>query len=346
MQSRFASIAKNGNVVIEEENVGAPAAGEVLLKAEFSTLSPGTERSLMAGDILPLPQRIGYSMAARVVDIGDDVDDIEVGDAVVTTGQHADYLVMDRRNITPVPDGVELEQAAFFNLAHTALYAIRRSALMLGEPAWVLGQGLVGALTAILAAKAGALPLIVTDLRQERLNTARLLGAHYAIDSGRNPDALEAIHDELGGIPVIFEATGSRKPLERAVALVGERGRIVMMSAVHGDAEPAVVNALMEKGASLVGGYVNSKPFSLARTDLGFGNTWPPAIAGPATRYDNADSRSSDDDIRTFLDMLRFGSIDLEPLITHRFGVDDIPGAYELVRESDLSLVGGVIDWR
>jgi threonine dehydrogenase-like Zn-dependent dehydrogenase len=78
--------------------------------------------------------------------------------------------------LLPLPDGVDLEQAAFFNLAHTALNAIRRSSLQLGEACMVMGLGLVGVLTAQLAQLAEAIPVIVTDVDATRLAVARNMG--------------------------------------------------------------------------------------------------------------------------------------------------------------------------
>lgn len=347
MNSVYAKVESQGKVVLGSTEVGAPGPDELQLQAEYSSLSPGTERSLLAGDILPLPQDIGYSLAATVIDTGRDVNQYQAGDKVVATARHAAVQCVDQRLVTPVPADTDLEQAAFFNLAHTALHGIRRSGLQLGEPALVMGQGLVGALTALLARKAGAAPVIVTDLSNARLEIARNLGAHLAINPNKQPNALAEVIAELGlgGIPAIFEVTGSRGPLEQAVDLVSERGRIMMLSTVHGDSAPNITEGLMMKGATLIGGYVNSKPFALERTDMVIGEAWPPTVAEGSRRYANQDSWSSDEDIRVLLSLIRYGSLDIRSLITHRFSVEEIPQAYDLVWNQDPALIGGLIDW-
>ncbi len=78
-----------------------------------------------------------------------------------------------------------MEQAAFFNLGHTGMYALRRANLQLGEPAIVMGQGFVGAITAQCAKCAGALPIIVTDLDEERLDMARKMGCRLRHQPGQ-----------------------------------------------------------------------------------------------------------------------------------------------------------------
>ncbi|MBP2638416.1 MAG: zinc-binding alcohol dehydrogenase [Firmicutes bacterium] len=347
MQTKYA-VVEHGKVYLAEKDLPKPGPGELLLKAEYSTLSPGTEWALMNGFIVPLPTNIGYSMAAHVVEIGEGVIDFKVGDAVVTTGEHAQYLIMHEYNCTPAPNDIDMEQAAFFNLAHTGMYALRRSGIQMGEPAVVMGQGFVGAMTAQVARCAGALPVIVTDLDDSRLEKAKRMGVHYAINPKKEPGKLEEVVASLnrGGVPVVFEATGARQPLEQAFEIVSERGRVVMISQVHGEDMPHYDDNLMQKGASLIGTYVNSKPFSLRRADLQIKGTWPPVMSDKLNRYVNSDVWTCDEDIRVFLDLVKYGSLNIKPLITHRFDYEKISDAYELVWKQDSSLMGGVIKWK
>lgn len=347
MKTLYAQVEK-GKVTLQEKELPSPGRGAVLLKAEYSTMSPGTEWALMNGFIVPLPTSIGYSMAATVIEVGEGVTELAVGDPVVTTGEHAQYLIMDAVNCTPAPKGIDMEQAAFFNLGHTGMYALRRANLQLGEPAVVMGQGFVGAITAQVARAAGALPVIVTDLDEGRLDIARKMGVHYAINPRTSPDALEKVVAGLkrGGVPVIFEATGSRQPLEQAFELIAERGRVVMISQVHGEDMPHYDDNLMQKGASLIGTYVNSKPFALRRADLKIQGAWPPVMDSHLARYTNTDVWTCDEDIRTFLDLIFYGSIDIHPLISHHFKYTQMTEAYDLVWKQDPSLIGGVICWK
>lgn len=346
MKTIFAQV-EPGKVTLQEKELPAPGQGQLLLEAQYSTMSPGTENGLMGEHIVPLPTSIGYSMAAKVIEIGPGVTDFAVGDNVVTTGEHAQYLLMDEYNCTPAPKGIDMEQAAFFNLGHTGMYALRRSNLQLGEPAIVMGQGFVGAITAQCAKCAGALPIIVTDLDEGRLDMAREMGVDFAINPAKEPERLTEVVNSLnrGGCPVIFEATGSRQPLEQAFDLVSERGRVVMISQVHGETMPNYDDNLMQKGASLIGTYVNSKPFALKRADLVIKGTWPPVMDSKLYRYTGTDIWTCDEDIRVFLELIHYGKLNIKPLITHRFNYTEIPAAYEQVWNLDPTLVGGVIQW-
>lgn len=341
--------AQPGKVVLKEKEIGAPGKGEVLLKAEYSAMSPGTENGLLGEHIVPLPTSIGYAMAAEVIEVGEDVETLKVGDHVVATVEHAQYVITSELNCTICPEGVDLKQAAFWNLGHTGMYALRRSGLQMGEPAVILGQGFVGAITAQCARIAGACPVIVTDLDDTRLEASRIMGVDVSINSGADPDGLEKAINELdrGGAPVIFEATGARGPLMQAAELVAERGRIVMISQVHGESLPPIDDPIMQKGASLIGTYVNSKPFKLRRADLLIEGAWPPVMGEKLKRYVNSDCWTSDEDIQVFLNLIKYGKLDITPLISHEFAYTEIPKAYAdyVFPNVDPAMTGGVISW-
>lgn len=339
--------AYEGRVALEEKELPQPGKGEVLLKAKYSAMSPGTEKGLLAGAIVPLPTNIGYAMAAEVIECGEDVYELKVGDHVVTTGEHAQYLIMSEMNCTKCPDGIDLRQAAFWNLAHTGMYALRRSGLQAGEPCAVLGQGFVGAITAQCARIAGAVPVIVTDLDQTRLDAAKKMGVDIAVNVKEEPEGLKEAVEALGReLPVIFEATGARGPLMQAAEMIGERGRLVMISQVHGEDMPPIDDPIMQKGASLIGTYVNSKPFKLKRADLLIESGWPPVMSSRLNRYANSDCWTSDEDIQVFLNLIKYGRLDITPLISHEFSYTEIPEAYDkYVWNMDPGLTGGLISW-
>ena len=72
--------AQQGKVVLAEKELPAPGPGEVLLKAKYSAMSPGTEWALLNGFIVPLPTSIGYAMVAEVIECGPQVYDLKVGE--------------------------------------------------------------------------------------------------------------------------------------------------------------------------------------------------------------------------------------------------------------------------
>ena len=217
------SEAHPGKVVLAEKELGHPGPGEVLIKAKYSTMSPGTECGLLHEAIVPLPTNIGYAMAGEVIEVGEGVEEFKVGDHVVSTIEHAQYIITSELNCTLCPKGVDLKQAAFWNLGHTGMYAIRRSQIQMGEACIVMGEGFVGAVTAQLARIAGACPVILTGHHDEKLEASRQMGVDYTVNTKTDPEGLEKLLAQLGllesGVPVIFEATGNRAALLQACQL-------------------------------------------------------------------------------------------------------------------------------
>jgi NADPH2:quinone reductase len=346
MKSLGVVFPEPNRVVLETFDLPEPGPGEVVLEAACSTLSPGTEYNLLVGKSRQTyPIKIGYSFAGRVKQLGPGVDRLTVGQPVVTTGRHASHILADARFVTPVPEGVDLESAAFFNLAHTALFGVRQAGIELGLPVAVLGQGMVGLLAAKLAQLAGATPVIALDLDEERLAMSRAIGLPVVVNAA-DKGAIAALLADLpgGGVAAAIEATGALEPIDMALDMIRARGRVVLLSSPNRDDPVNCYRKLSMKGASLVGAYINAKPWSLEQTQVGM-PSWPPSLNAGSTRYVGPGGWTSDEDVRVFLDLLRYGALDLKPLITHRFTPEQAPEAYELVRTKDKALVGGVIRW-
>lgn len=101
----------------------------------------------------------------------------------------------------------------------------------------------------------------------------------------------------------------------------------------------------MQKGASLIGTYVNSRPFALRRADLEIRGVWPPVMNTKLRRFASLMGNTCDEDIRVYLNLINYGYLNIEPLITHRFHYRDMTAAYELVWKQDPALIGGLISW-
>lgn len=345
------SQAHPGKVVLAEKELGHPGPGEVLIKAKYSAMSPGTECGLLHEAIVPLPTSIGYAMAGEIIEVGESVEEFKVGDHVVSTIEHAQYIITSELNCTLCPEGVDLKQACFWNLGHTGMYALRRSQIQMGEACIVMGEGFVGAVTAQLAKIAGACPVILTGHHDEKLDASKQMGVDFTVNTKTDPDGLEKLLAELGllenGVPVIFEATGNRAALLQACNLVAERGRVIMISQAHGEALPPIDDPIMQKGASLIGTYVNSKPYKLKRADLLITGTWPPVMGAKLNPYKNCDVWTSDEDIKVFLNMIKYGRLNVTPLISHTFNYTQIPEAYDkyVFPHPSKEITGGLICW-
>ena len=104
-------------------------------------------------------QALGYSAAGRVIDVGTDVFGIRIGQRVAAAGAdyatHSEIICVPQALVTPIPEGVSSQDAAFTTLGAIALQGLRLSGVTIGGSLAVIGLGLVGQLAAQLGAAAG-----------------------------------------------------------------------------------------------------------------------------------------------------------------------------------------------
>jgi (R,R)-butanediol dehydrogenase / meso-butanediol dehydrogenase / diacetyl reductase len=145
-------------------------------------------------------------------------------------GGLAQYVTVPQAICLPVPGGVTATAAAMAQPLAVALHAVRRSGLRPGQSCAVIGAGGIGAFIVAAAAAAGASPLIALDIDEDRLQTARTLGAATVIDArGRDLDAaiLQATGGE--GADVVIEASGTPGAPAAATRAARRGGRVLIV---------------------------------------------------------------------------------------------------------------------
>jgi len=241
MKSLF---AQGGRAVLAEIPEPILRPGEVLVAPAFSTVSAGTETSVIKmsadpehvhdhdypgplayGPKLrssatrwngPKPRGgppeyalIGYSLAGRVVAVGGDVTDLRPGDPVACSGSqcahHAELVAVPRNLCTRVPDGVALDEAAFVTLGTIAMHALRLTRATFGGTIVMYGLGLLGLLATQIATASG-IYVIGLDVDPRRLEDARTYGALRALDprGGAAKAAVMELTDGFGVDGVIL----------------------------------------------------------------------------------------------------------------------------------------------
>lgn len=324
-------------VEIEEFTPERPGPGEVLLRAERTLISPGTERGWLTDSIgfpdFPefrggFPFRPGYSFAGHIEAVGDGVTRLKEGDRVISGsfgwGCHATHSTWPEFVVDPIPDAVSMDHAPFFAVADVAIFGARRAQIELGEAVVVLGCGPIGLLSIQIARLCGAVPVIAMDVSAHRLAYAARVGADIRLD----PTDASAVAKAMGGLDgggpdVILELTARREPLDLAMQLIKPRGRIVMITA---DANPYTTDlhgGLFRKGASLTGVFGGARPPHDSQP-----GSWSPAR-----------------DRRTYLDLVASGRLDIEPLITDRYPARTAPDAYARLLAGDDTMIGALLDW-
>ena len=238
---------KNSQIVFTDKNKAEllsveykkPAAGEVVVRTAYSTISAGTEKANITGDpnvsganapSVKFPRSVGYSSAGEVVEVGDGVTGVSVGDRVVVYwGKHKAYNTMPEGNVVKIPDGIGLDAAAIAFIATFPLAAIRKTNLEIGEPALVMGLGLLGQLAVRLLRVAGAAPIIAADPVESRRAEALAGGADYALNP-LDEDFAERVKALTGGgVNVAIEVTGIGAGLDGALDCMAKYGRVALL---------------------------------------------------------------------------------------------------------------------
>jgi threonine dehydrogenase-like Zn-dependent dehydrogenase len=240
---------------------GDPGPGEVVLEVLRSAIC-GTDASEWAhGPLLARPPvTLGHEFVGRVAEVGDGVEDFRVGDRIVsgagvscgtcewcragrinlcaayyTLGLHANgglaELVSTPASICRlVPEGCSDDAAAMAQPFAVALHAVRRSGVAPGQACAVIGVGGIGAFIIASAAAHDISPLIAVDIDDERLETARRLGADHTVNA-RDGDLAQLILESTGGegAHVVIEASGAPEAPGAAIDATRRGGRILLV---------------------------------------------------------------------------------------------------------------------
>jgi 2-desacetyl-2-hydroxyethyl bacteriochlorophyllide A dehydrogenase len=188
MQTQAILFAAKQTVLLQPVAIPEPGAGEVIVQAEYTCISPGTEGRLLAGTIAeaaPFPYISGYSLTGKIIAVGADCR-FEVGQRVwctgtskadvnITWGGHIAHALAPEPDLILLPDNVSTLEASIGRLAAIAFHGARLSKPLPHEKVAVVGLGPIGMLSALCHAASGA-EVIVTDRLPERVKLAESLG--------------------------------------------------------------------------------------------------------------------------------------------------------------------------
>jgi len=353
---------KTGELSLEEVPIPALKPNGVLVENHFSLVSAGTEKTMIefgkknlvgkakakpklvkqviekiktdglvatyksAMGKLGEPVPLGYSSAGEVIEVGNNVKEFKKGDKVACAGvgyaSHAEVVCIPENLAVKLPDSVNLKEASFVTLGAIAMQGIRRCELSPGEKIAVIGLGLLGQITVQLL-KAYGMPVLGMDVNPKRIEESKKYGMDEGIVIGTNnvTEAAMNFSDGNGVDAVIITAsTQSSEPLETAGSICRERGRISSVGLTG-----------MEIPRSIY--YEKEIDFRLSRS------------YGPG-RYDrNYEEKGLDYPIgyvrwtenrnmMEFIRLLSENKINLTPMITHTFKIDDALKAYELITKN------------
>jgi predicted dehydrogenase/threonine dehydrogenase-like Zn-dependent dehydrogenase len=266
---------------------------------------------------------LGYSSAGRVLEVGAEVDGVQVGDLVACAGggfaNHAEVIYVPRNLLIKLPEPVSAADGAYATLGAIALQGVRRAELSPGESVAVIGLGLVGQLTVQILKSYGS-PVLGIDLDRSKTEFASKWGIDAVGITGEDDIASLAarISDGAGVDAVIIAAaTTSSEPVALAGEITRSRGRVVAVGDVSLEI-PRLVYYEKELDFRV------SRSYGPGRYDTEYeehGNDYPL----PYVRW------TEQRNMQEFARLVGMDSVDVGAVTTHIFGVEDAADAYRLV---------------
>lgn len=353
---------RDGSTEVAEVPAPRAGRGQLLIRSTRTLISAGTERMLVdfgkAGLIdkarqqpdkvrlvldkirtdglmptiesvrskLDQPMPMGYCNVGEVVEVGAGVSGFAVGDRIASNGKHAEMVAVPVNLCAKVPNAVADEAAAFTVLGAIALQGIRLAQPTLGEGIVVTGLGLIGLVTVQLL-KAQGCRVLGLDLDADRLALARRFGADVLdLKSGADPVAAAQSFSRGRGVDavIVTASTKSSEPMHQAAMMCRKRGRIVLVGVTGLELSRA---DFFEKELT----FQVSCSYGPGRYDPSYedgGHDYPVGFV----RW------TEQRNFEAVLDMLAEGRLDVEALVTHRFGIAEAERAYEVVGGSEPSL--------
>jgi predicted dehydrogenase/threonine dehydrogenase-like Zn-dependent dehydrogenase len=268
---------------------------------------------------LDQPMLLGYSSAGIVMEVGDDVAGFAPGDAVATNGPHSEFVSVPKNLCVKLPQGLSFDKAAFASIGAIAMQGIRLAGSALGECFVVTGLGLLG-LILIQLLKANGCRVLGIDLVPSRIEIARRLGAEVC-DLSKGQAPVSTALDFSRGIGVdgvlLAAATKSSALINDAARMCRVRGRVVQVGVTGLD--------------------LDREAFFRKEITLQISNSMGPGKNDPMYEEKGLDYPigfvrwTEKRNMEAFIDMLAQEKVDIEPLISHRFSIEEATQAYELL---------------
>ena len=291
-----------------------------------------TFRNVMSKLDKPMP--LGYSAAGIIEAVGAEATSFSVGDRVAIAGagyaNHAEVNYVPKNLMARIPDGVSVEEAAYTTVASIALQGVRNCKPELGENVAVVGLGLIGLITAQLL-RANGCRVIGIDLDPKKVE----LGLKLGMDAGAvsNPESEVERFTSGRGVDhcVITASTKSNQPIELAGTITRKQGAVTVVGAV-GMNIPRDIYYKKELEISV------SMSYGPGRYDMAYEE------GGIDYPYDFV-RWTEQRNMEAVLDLMDRKLLDVKPLTTHLFSLDEALKAYDMIKAGKEPYVGILLSY-
>ena len=327
----------NPEPILWDTPIPKPGPGEILIKNHYSVVSTGTEIATIESSnksvadklqdssniqkglelfekegvravwnaVFPKnisPIQLGYSSSGKVIEVGRDVKNFHVGDMVVSNGNHAEYVVVNQKLCSRIPEETSPKDAAYTVLGSIALHGLRLSETSLGSRIVVVGLGIVGQLVCRLAEAQGSEVFGIDPDVARRKDNKNFF-----------PSIDDLPVDEVDSI-IITAASNSNEPIEAATKIARNKSKIVVVGDIPLNISR---NEFYYKELELV----VSKSYGPGRYDKQYevlGNDYPIEYV----RW------TENRNFEAFLKLLSQGQISIQDLITSEIDFEESPEVY------------------
>jgi len=325
MQSfRRAEIISPGVIELNNIEKRKPGNNEALIRVKSSGIC-GSDMHTYSGKhpYVTLPTTIGHEISGVVEEVGDEVTTVKMGDRVCVEplitcnkcyycrrGQYdycenlrlkyrsgysgyADYYYAEEKWIHHLPESVSFDEGALMEPLAGSVHAIIKSGIRLCDSVCIIGDGPIALILAQLAYVVGATDIFVLGLEDRNLAIAEEFGA---VPIRNNEGAIQEVmkRTQNRGVNVSFEAVGLPKTFDQALSVVSKGGTSVIFGIFEDEFSAKKLIESMVRGINVIGTSNYCWDFEKA------------------------------------ISLVSHGRIRLEPLITHRFKLEDVGDAMAL----------------
>ena len=364
---------KDGKMHVLEVPIPILQAGHVLVRNHYSVISAGTDTSTVKAARSSLLEKaktrpaqvkqvvdvirsqgitqayravmkkldawspLGYSTAGEIIEVGEGVSGIAIGDLVACGGldaSHADVVCVPANLCVKLQPGTDLKQAAYNTLGAIAMQGVRQAGLKLGETCAVIGLGLIGQLSALMLRASGVRVVgIDIDLAMVEMAGRHCTELALLCDTAGIEDKIIQFTDGLECDAVILAASSDfLDPINFSGAIARKKGTIVVVGAVPTgfDREPHYYRKELQVRMSCSYGPGRYDPIYEEK-----GIDYPPAYVRWTEKRN----------MEAFQALIASGKIDLSYLTTHVFKLADASKAYDLLLSKAEPFIGILIEY-
>ena len=263
---KAAVVCANEDVKYLEYEEPAVTPGSVKVRMRYSGICGSDIPRVLHNGVHFYPIVLGHEFSGDVVEVGEGVTKVKVGDRVSGApllpcmgcddcqkgnfslckhysfigsrqqGSNADYVVIPEKNAVPFDPSISYEQGAMFEPATVALHGLMQNDYQGGEYVAILGGGTIGLFTMQWAKIYGSKKVVVFDINDKRLALAKKLGADEVINTTRE-NFMEQAKAITGGkgYGYVFETAGQVPTMQMAFELAANKAHVCFIGTPHKD---------------------------------------------------------------------------------------------------------------